>query len=182
MCCVQVIALEDYKKKDYVEFERGNYHRTIHTVPHNSAHNPIEIIWAAVKGHVAQQHTADRTTEQLIGHIRDGFYGTADGAWEGVTAERCRNAIAHAKGVASSLIRSNPRLRACYPDGTKPEAMHIDSFDSACRERYGKIALSRDATAFADGQDAEYGGDAADPDENYEWDDDGADDAASFGD
>lgn len=135
-----------------------------------------------MKGHVALQHTADRTTEQLIGHIRDGFYGTADGACEGITPQRCANAIDHAKGVASALIRSHPRLRACYSVDTAESDMHIDSFDSACREKYGKIAVSRDAAAFADGQDADYGGDAADPDANYEWDDDGADDAVGFGD
>src|SRR6185437_13865734 len=111
--------------------------------------------------------TADRTTEQLIGHIRDGFYGTADGQWEGITATRCQNAIAHAKGVASALIRAHPRLRGCYPVGTAEADMHIDTFNAACRERYGTIALSRDAAAFANGQDSDYGGDAADPDANY---------------
>src|SRR6185437_16836429 len=101
------------------QFEKPNFHRIVHTVQYNSAHNPIEIIWSAVKGHVAQQHTADRTTEQLIGHIHDhGFYGTADRQWEGITATRCQNAIAHAKGVASALISAHPRLRGCYPVGT----------------------------------------------------------------
>lgn len=186
LCCGralgEVIACEEYKKKTYEQFEKPNFHRIVHTVPYNSAHNPIEIIWSAVKGHVAQQHTADRTTEQLIGHIRDGFYGTADGQWEGITATRCQNAIAHAKGVASALIRAHPRLRGCYPVGTAEADMHIDTFNAACRERYGTIALSRDAAAFANGQDSDYGGDAADPDANYEWDDDGADDAVGFAD
>lgn len=190
LCCahctavryVQIIRIEDYKKRSVAEFEKPNFHRIVHTVQYNSAHNPIEIIWSAVKGYVAQQHTSDRTTEQLIGHIREGFYGSSDGRWEGITAQRCQNAIAHAKGVASALIRANPRLRRCYPDGTAEADMCIDTFDAACRARYGAVALSSDAAAFANGQDADYGGDAPDPDSNYEWDDDGADSAVGLGD
>jgi hypothetical protein len=50
--------------------------------------------------------------------------------------------------------------------------MHIESCEQRMPRSVRQIALSRDAAAFANGQDADYGGDAPDPDANYEWEDD----------
>ena len=60
--------------------------------------------------------------------------------------------------------------------------MHIDSFSAECRQRYGKIALSRESAAFAEGQTADFGGNDVDPDESQQWAADGGDDAAGLAD
>ena len=116
MWCVQAPDRPAHEWRQYEEFAQPNFHKIVHTVQYSSAHSPIEIIWAAVKGPVADLHTTDRTTAALLLHLREGFYGSADGAWKGVTPERCQKAIAHCKSVVTGIIRGRAKLRSCYPD------------------------------------------------------------------
>ncbi|CAF1341880.1 unnamed protein product [Rotaria sp. Silwood1] len=86
-----------------------NFHYLIFTPPYCPQVQPIELVWAYVKGYVAKQFTPSRTLQQLTEQTKNGFNGDGN-EHEGVSTEMVRKMILHAHKYCNMLIDDDPLL------------------------------------------------------------------------
>jgi hypothetical protein len=108
----------------------------IFTPPYNSECQPIEKIWANVKGHVARAYEVGRSLEMLRQQTLDGFYGTADGSHAGISPELCCKYIDHCQRYCDLFIKANVPDAECLYDlaagdvvAARPQAIDQDVAD-----------------------------------------------------
>lgn len=103
----------------------------IFTPPYNSECQPIEKVWAYVKGFVARAYKEGRTLEMLRQQTLDGFYGAQDGGHAGVSPELCSKYINHCQRYCDLFVKENIPGALCLDDlkaenVTRPVPEEID--------------------------------------------------------
>jgi transposase len=94
----------------------------IFTPPYNSECQPIEKLWAYVKGYVARNYYNGRNLETTRNQTLDGFYGNDDNKHKGVDHEFCDKLINLTIKYCNAFILENiPGI--CSLDDLKNEAL-----------------------------------------------------------
>lgn len=88
----------------------------IFTPPYNSECQPIEKVWAYVKGFVARAYQEGRTLEMLRQQTLDGFYGAEGGSHAGVSSDLCSKYINHSQRYCDLFIKEHIPGALCLDD------------------------------------------------------------------
>ena len=96
----------------------------IFTVPYWAKSQPIELVWAYIKGYVGRQYHPGRTSKDLRKHILQGMYGSPDGKHNGLDAELAHKIIMRTHKFINEFAVSQPELngRGLVGDFTAPGA------------------------------------------------------------
>ena len=136
------------RSKIQILFEEMGW-MVIFTPPYCHQYQPIELVWANVKGYVARTYTNDRSTMPLLREaIVKGFGGDTHDPFDsefvhkGITAELCRKLIARAERFMNNYIIMDEHLDGSINDLTvtaiedepifyleDDEAAHLDDED-----------------------------------------------------
>jgi hypothetical protein len=82
----------------------------IFTVPYWAKSQPIELVWAYIKGYVARQYHPGRTTKDVRKHILQGMYGSPDGKHTGLDADLAAKIIAKTHKYINEFAVRQPEL------------------------------------------------------------------------
>ena len=104
------------RSKIQIQFEDMGW-KVIFTPPYCPQYQPIELVWANVKGYVARTYTYDRKTMPLLREaIVKGFGGDAhapfdeDFVHKGITAELCQKLFNRAERFMDNYIAMDELL------------------------------------------------------------------------
>lgn len=82
----------------------------IFTVPYWAKSQPIELVWAYVKGYVARHYFPGRTSKDLRRQILEGMYGSPDGKHKGLDAELAHKLILKTHKFINEFAIKQPEL------------------------------------------------------------------------
>ena len=80
------------------------------TPPYTPSLPPIELTWSYVKGYVARQFENNRSMEDTVTQLLNGFYGVPGTSHCGYTVELCRKHIAKCQRVCNEFIEADEFL------------------------------------------------------------------------
>lgn len=90
-------------------FNKHGY-QLIFTPPYTPQVQPIELVWAHVKNYVARQTDAHTNVEQLQALVRQGFYGDAANAHEGIGSALCQRLLTCCHRWMNEFIKDDEDL------------------------------------------------------------------------
>ena len=96
----------------------------IFTVPYWAKSQPIELVWAYIKGYVARQYHPGRSSKDLRKHILQGMYGSPDGKHTGLDADLASKIILKTHKFINEFAQKQPELngRGLVGDFSAPGA------------------------------------------------------------
>ena len=90
--------------EDWAKYKGTNL---LFTPPYCPDLQPIELVWAIVKGRVAREWTKERTLREAFGHLCNAFYGgptRIKTMWKPISGKLC------SKLIERSLLMAQKRL------------------------------------------------------------------------
>jgi len=79
-------------------------------VPYWAKSQPIELVWAYVKGYVGRHYYPGRTSKDLRRQILEGMYGSPDGKHKGLDAELAQKLILKTHQYINEFAAKQPEL------------------------------------------------------------------------
>ncbi len=99
----------------------GGFHHAVYTPPYECDTQPIELVWARVKRHVADRFSQARTLQGIRDDVVEGFFGEAGaGGYPGVTPAFCCNIIRRSFDHDRLLAEAETRRRDSLLVGAWP--------------------------------------------------------------
>jgi transposase len=74
--------VEKYEVSAVIELAKKGNHTILFTPPYHSNLQPIELVWALVKGNVARLYSNGRTMDQLEAQLKGGLGRREQRLWE----------------------------------------------------------------------------------------------------